>query len=419
MKYLLVIGDGMADKPVADLGGKTPLEKASKPLMDRIASSGELGTVTNCPKPLAPGSDTAILSIFGCDPLTCYFGRAPLEAAAQGVSVPPGALAFRCNTGTVEGGGAFETLTMKSHSAGGIDGESSHRLVSDLIADERFAAALNAAGISLHPSDSYRHIAVQTGLTDDGGELTLFPPHDNIGKPLSDILPQGAGSASANAQTLTALIKLSYEILSKHPLNLKREENGLLPANVIWPWAQGTAAKLPSFEERFNKRGAVISAVPLVQGIGALQGMEVIKVDGATGELDTNYEGKANAALEAFKRGADFVALHVEAPDECTHNGDLPGKLAAIENIDSRVISPLLVGLNAAKEPYRVLLLSDHYTLTESGMHDATPVPFAIADGEDLYGATCVTGVRFTERCAADGDYLPSGVTLLTRLFSA
>jgi 2,3-bisphosphoglycerate-independent phosphoglycerate mutase len=404
VKYILFIGDGMADLPVEELGGKTPLEAADKPNIDALANSAEFGTAKTCPDGLAPGSDVAIMSIFGCDAAQYYFGRAPLEAADQGVTVPEGAMAFRCNMATVIDG------KMKSHSAGGIDGASARTLIEDLCKDEVFSSAMKQYGVSVYPTDSYRHIAIlnNSGLTSDSGELMLKAPHDNIGKPLPEILPQGGKAAPV----LSKLIELSQTILSEHPINLDRQSRGLLPANCVWFWAQGTAANLPGFQARYGKTGAVISAVPLVRGIGRLQGLDVILVDGATGELETNYSGKASAAIDALKT-RDFVAVHVEAPDECTHNFDLTGKIKAIENIDKLVIKPVLEALKG--EAVRALILSDHYTLTKDGSHDATPVPYAIYDSST---PNIGTSVRFTEANAANGVYLPKGTSLMEHLFS-
>ncbi|MDR0818474.1 MAG: 2,3-bisphosphoglycerate-independent phosphoglycerate mutase [Oscillospiraceae bacterium] len=409
MKYILLISDGMADRPLSQLGGKTPMETADKPNMNSLAQNAELGTVVNCPEGLPAGSDTAILTIFGCDPLKYYFGRAPLEAAAQGVTVPEGAMAFRCNMACVEvlpDG----TKVMKSHSAGGIDGASARSLITDLINDPIFADALANAGVTVYPTDSYRHIAVQSISRPEDSRIEMFAPHDNLGKPLSEILPKGG----ENAAVLSNLVELSISILSEHPLNKRRVAEGKLPANCVWPWAQGTAANLPSFMERYGKTGAIISAVPLCQGIGILQGLEVIKVPGATGELDTNYEGKAAAALDALNRGLDFAAIHVEAPDECTHNGDVPGKIKAIENIDARVLKPILDGLTG--QDFRILVLSDHYTLSESGAHDAYPVPYLIYDSRMPIRNGNIS--VFTELTAAStGISQESGVVLMDKLF--
>ncbi|MDR2529945.1 MAG: 2,3-bisphosphoglycerate-independent phosphoglycerate mutase [Oscillospiraceae bacterium] len=403
MKYILVIGDGMADVALERLNGRTPLEVASKPRIDSLARSSSYGTAVNCPQGLPAGSDTAILSIFGCDPRKYYFGRAPLEAADQGIGVPDGSIAFRCNMACVmpdESG----KLVMQSHSAGGIDGATARALIVDLLEDAEYSAALSGAGVTIYPSDSYRHIGVQRGTA--ASALEMYAPHDNLGRAIEEIMPQG----SDNAETLANLVRQSVPILSRHPLNSARVAEGKLPANCVWMWANGTSATLPSFETRYGVRGAVISAVPLCRGIGALQGMEVIRVEGATGELDTNYEGKAAAALAALRRGLDFVAVHIEAPDECTHCGDLTGKIQAIERIDSRFLAPLVDAMG--DERFRLLLLSDHYTLSTDGSHGAQPVPFIIYDSHEPQ-----VGVdSYSEAMCQPGETIPDGTALISKL---
>ncbi len=407
MKYILIIGDGMADNPVESLGGVTPLEKANIPNMDYLSSHGLLGSTLNCPPSLPAGSDTAILSIFGCDPLKYYTGRAPLEAAAQGISLKDGDLAFRCNMASLSAEPDWEKKTIVSHSGGGIDGESSRRLVEDLFADPEFSAKAQAAGVKVYPSLSYRHIAVQT--MGDAKGLFFSAPHEHLTDLAWKWLPRG----SANAKVLRELMQSSYEFLSKHPINLQREAEGKLPANCIWFWAEGTAVSLPSFTEAYGKKGSVISAVPLCHGIGALTGVRPVTVEGATGELDTNYEGKAAAALRCLnEEGDDFVCVHVEAPDECTHNGDLPGKLQSIENLDSRVIAPIRADM--AGIDHRILILSDHKTLTSTRGHDGDPVPFILYDSRE---AAEGSGLAYSEKNGLTGPMVKAGTALLGMLF--
>ncbi|MDR0861452.1 MAG: 2,3-bisphosphoglycerate-independent phosphoglycerate mutase [Oscillospiraceae bacterium] len=407
MKYVLVIGDGMADNPVPELGGVTPLEYAKIPALDALASAGVMGGAKNCPDGLPPGSDTAILSIFGCDPRVCYTGRAPLEAAATGIKLSAGDIAYRCNMVTYEDVDApFGEKRILSHSAGSIEGEQSAELVRALFADPTFKAAADKAGVIVYPAESFRHIALQRGA--DGSGMVLSPPHNFLGDKIGGILPTG----SANAAVLRELMELSHVFLDRHPLNERRRAEGKLPANGIWFWAEGTAVELPSFTEHYGKTGGVISAVPLCHGIAALVGLERIYVDGATGELDTNYEGKVDAALEVLK-AHDFVALHVEAPDECTHNGDLPGKLEAIERLDSRVIAPLVAKLGAAGYDYRLLVLSDHKTLTSTRGHDGDPVPFVLYDSRE----DRATGLTYREIDGEKGELIDPGVQLMARLF--
>jgi len=409
MKYLLIIGDGMADNPVPALSGQTPLERAHIPVADSLAARGRVGQVRTVPEGLPPGSDTAILSIFGCDPRRCYTGRAPLEAAAAGLRLEPGDAAYRCNMVTLEDGDMpFAEKRILSHSAGSIDGDASMTLIRDLFAAPTFREAAEAAGLSVLPSPSFRHIAMQKEASLTG--LVLSPPHDHLGEQIGGILPTGC----ENAEVLRALMEAAHGYLDKHPVNVRRRRDGLLPANAVWFWAEGTAVRLPNFKETFGKTGGVISAVPLCHGIAALTGLEVVYVEGATGELDTNYEGKAEAAVQLLARGADFAAVHVEAPDECTHNGDLPGKLQAIEWLDSRVLAPLQRGLDAAGlGPYRLLLLSDHKTLTETRGHDGDPVPYLLYDSR----RDTKSGASYCEADGARGSLLSDGTKLMEMLF--
>ncbi|MDR2502283.1 MAG: 2,3-bisphosphoglycerate-independent phosphoglycerate mutase [Oscillospiraceae bacterium] len=407
MKYILIIGDGMADNPVPELEGKTPLDYIEKPAMDAMASAGVLGSVKNCPDPLPAGSDTAILSIFGCDPMMCYTGRAPLEAASTGIMLSPGDIAYRCNMASLEDSGApFSERVILSHSAGSIEGAQSDALVTDLFADPAFSELAKNAGMTVYPSCSFRHIAVQSGASAEG--LILAPPHNYLNRPITDILPQGG----KNAGTLRALMEASFKFLDKHPINQARRAEGKLPANCVWFWAEGTAVKLPSFTEKYGKTGGVISAVPLCHGIAHLIGLERVFVDGATGELDTNYAGKVDACVETL-RLHPFAAVHVEAPDECTHNGDLPGKLEAIRRLDALVVAPIAEKMRAVGEDFRILILSDHKTLTSTRGHDGDPVPYLIYDSR----ADNKTGLRYREIDGARGNYIANGVDLMARLF--
>ena len=409
MKYILIIGDGMADNPVESLGGKTPVEYAKTPVMDGLAERGLLGSTRNCPDKFPPGSDTAIMSIFGCDPNKYYTGRAPLEAAAQGVSLKDGDLAFRCNMVSLsEGDMPFEQRTIVSHSGGSIDGKSSMQLVRDLFADPEFSALAKEAGVRVYPSCSYRHIAVQSHGNANG--LVFSAPHEHLGSAAADWLPHG----SANAEVLKNLMAASFKYLDSHPINAARRAQGKLAANCIWFWAEGTAVQLPEFAARYHHDGAVISAVPLVHGIGALSGLRCITVDGATGENDTNFEGKVQAAADALLSGDDFVCVHIEAPDEATHNGRLDEKLEAIEFLDSRVVAPLCGKLDAAGEQYRILLLSDHKTLMNTRGHGADPVPYLIYDSTKSDGS----GMDYTEKNGEMGPYLPDGTKLMDELFA-
>lgn len=407
MKYILVIGDGMADNPVEDLGGKTPLQYASTPAIDALASRGVVGSVQNVPAGLPAGSDTAILSIFGCDPTACYTGRAPLEAAAAGIKLQPGDVAYRCNMVAFEDSDKpFGEKIILSHSAGSIEGEESIRLVEDLFKNPGFRQLADRAGMTVNPSPSFRHIAVQKSADISGIHLT--PPHDHLGETIGPLLPTGC----ANAAVLKELMLKAHEFLQNHPLNDERRRAGKLPANGIWFWAEGTAVALPQFTPRYGKTGGVISAVPLCHGIAALVGLELTTVTGATGELDTNYEGKVEAALDVLKMH-DFAAIHVEAPDECTHNGDLKGKLQAIEWLDSRVLAPLTAALEKSGAEYRLLLLSDHKTLTSTRGHDGDPVPYLLYDSRKDQKS----GRTYSEDEGAKGPYIDAGIRLMGMLF--
>lgn len=399
MKYVLIIGDGMADNAVESLGNKTPLQVAEIPVMDSLAARGEVGSVVNCPQGLPPGSDTAILSIFGCDPWKYYTGRAPLEAAADGIALNPGDVAYRCNMVAYEDGDLpFGEKKILSHSAGSIEGEESVQLIQDLFAHPEFQQAANQAGMMVYPAQSFRHIAVQSGANIEG--IRLIPPHDHLGEAVGPLMPSGCD----NAGVLKRLMELAHTILDAHPINSARRASGKLPANGIWFWAEGTAVALPGFKETFDKTGGVISAVPLCHGIARLTGLEPVVVEGATGELDTNYEGKVQAALEVLKE-REFVAVHVEAPDECTHNGDLPGKLQAIAWLDSRVVAPLTQGLGQMGEDYRLLILSDHKTLTATRGHDGDAVPYLLYDSRVDTGL----GLSYDEDSGKKGPYYAEG----------
>ncbi len=408
MKYILVIGDGMADNPVPELNGRTPLEVSKKPYIDHLAEHGVLGSVLNVPEGFPPGSDTAIMSIFGCDPHFCYSGRAPLEVAAQGISLSLGDAAYRCNNVTLTDDETvpFEEKRIVSHSGGGLCEKQGVELVEYLFAHPEFKALSDKAGMCVYPTESYRHIAVQKQVDIKG--LELAPPHDHIGGLVSDYLPKGC----ANAAVLKELMKKANGLLQDHPFNVSRRKEGKLPGNAIWFWAEGTAAKLPNFKEQYGKTGAVISAVPLCHGIARLTGLDVIMVEGATGEVETNYEGKVSATLDALNT-RDFAAVHLEGPDECTHCGDLKGKIQAIEWLDSRVVMPLCEALKAKGEPFRMLILSDHKTLTSNRQHDGDPVPYIIYDSSKDTQA----GLSYCEANGLKGPFLPAGIMLMPALF--
>ncbi len=412
MKTIIVIGDGMADNPVPALQGKTPLEAADIPHMDALARAGRCGSVKTVPDGVTPGSDTAILSIFGYDPRVSYSGRSPLEAAGAGVQLAAGDVSYRCNMVALEDTPLpYEQKKILSHSGGSVDGESALALMEALLADPAFAACAKKHGMRFYPSPSFRHIAVQTGVDING--LIAAPPHDHLGESVGANLPLPQNSPTA--QGLREMMAIAHRVLDVHPLNQKRRSEGQLPANGIWFWAEGTAIELPQLTDKYGIKGIVVSAVPLVRGIGKLAGLDYALVDGATGELDTNYEGKAAAVLDGLQNGYDFAVLHIEAPDECTHNGDTPGKLQAIEWVDSRAVAPLLEGLRAMGEPFRLLLLSDHKTLTSNRGHDADPVPFVLYDSQQRQPGAAA----YTEAECGKGEYVSEGHTLIGQLFGA
>ena len=341
MKYILVIGDGMADHPLDTLGGRTPLEASKKDAIDALARHGILGSVRNVPEGFAPGSDTAIMSIFGCSPRKYFFGRAPLEAAASGIRLAPGDACYRCNMVTyADEDVPFEHKHIISHSAGSIEGRESDELVTMLFNHPDFRPLAEQAGMVIHKGSSFRHLAVQSHVDIKG--IKLAPPHDHLGEEIGPILPTGC----PNADVLRELMRRAFDILDQHPINVARRAAGKLPANGVWFWAEGTAAALPNFPEHYGSDGGVVSAVPLCHGIGILTGLEAVTVPTATGEWDTDYAAKVAAALGVLKKH-DFVALHLEGPDEATHNHDLEHKIYSIERLSADVVAPVTEALRA------------------------------------------------------------------------
>ena len=409
MKYVLIIGDGMADDPIESLGGRTPLEVCKKPFFDSLSERGELGLVQTIPGGFPPGSDTAIMSIFGCDPAKYFSGRAPLELAASGRDMPEGSAAYRCNMVTLGGDESlpFEEKTMVSHSAGSIEGEESDELINWLFAQEAFASLAREARLTVHPGSSFRHLAVQEGADITG--IVLAPPHDHLNEKIGSILPRGC----ANAEVLLELMKTANRLLEHHPINEKRRAAGHLPANCVWFWAEGKGAKLPNFPERFGADGGVVSAVPLCHGIARLVGLEPISVPTATGEWDTDYEAKTKAALDCLE-SHDFAAIHLEGPDEATHNHDLEHKIYSVECLSERVAKPLCAELRERGEDFRLLILSDHRTFMHNGAHGATPVPYMIYDSREPVPGS---GLGYSEANGEAGPFLNSGVELMPRLF--
>lgn len=364
MKYIVLLGDGMPDEKLESLGGKSPLEFARTPMMDFMAKRGRLGLVRTIPKGFPPGSDVANLSVFGYDPRDCYTGRSPLEAASMGVELGLNDVAFRLNLVNLDRKDG-KTI-MGDYSAGHISTEEGKELV------ETLQKELGSAEFEFHPGVSYRHLLV---WRDGKDALNLTPPHDISGKDIESYLPKGDG-----AEKLLGLMNRSQSILPEHPLYRKRLEEGKRPANSIWLWGHGKAPKIETYGDKYGLTGAVISAVDLVRGIGVYAGLEIIKVPGATGYLDTNYPGKVEAALSALER-LDFVYLHVEAPDESSHSGSVENKIRAIEDFDARIVGPICEGIGKFGE-YRILCTPDHPTPLRIMTHTDDPVPFIIYSGE-------------------------------------
>jgi len=356
IKYILLVPDGMADRPLDELEGKTPMQVARKPNMDYLAANGKVGAVYTIPPGMDPGSDVAAMSLLGYDPRKYYAGRAPIEAAAMQIALDAKDVAFRCNLVSSDG------ETMVDYSGGHVSTEEARELIT--LVNEK----LGTTKISFYPGVSYRHIMVWRGGSPD---VKTTPPHDIIGKPIRDYLPEGDGE-----QLLRGLVFDSLELLDSHPINQRRRGEGKPPANMIWLWGQGFSLNLPSFFGKTGLTGAVIAGVDLVRGLGMAAGLKAPKVPGATGYLDTNYEGKADYALDAL-REVDFVLVHVEAPDEAGHNGDIDAKIEAIESVDKRVLGRLLDGLKGV-ERFRILVVPDHVTPISIRTHASDPVPFAL-----------------------------------------
>ena len=403
MKYLMVIGDGMADKPLASLDDKTPLGYLHLPAMNALAGS-ETGTALTVPEGVTPGSDTAILNIFGYDPRKCYTGRSVLEAAGVGVLLKDGEVSLRVNLCAIED--TASGLVILSHNGGSVEGDEAESLMRDLTAHPAYQAIAREIGLSITVSRSFRHIGVLRGPVPENAAFDLSEPHNILDHAIAPYLPKGY-----LAGPLEALMRASYDILNRHPVNLSRRQRGLLPANMIWPWGPGRAIQLSSFAQKYGHTGSVISAVPLVWGIAALAGLKTPKVEGATGDLDTNYEGKVDAALSALKDGDDFAVIHVEAPDEMSHAGDIEKKLEAIRRLDKRVIAPLLLRLPTLGD-FRLLILSDHLTLLSTRGHDGSPVPWALYDSR----RPGISG-KLDEETAARGRILNDGTQLMPHLF--
>jgi 2,3-bisphosphoglycerate-independent phosphoglycerate mutase len=369
MKYIILLGDGMPDEKIEVLGGKTPLQFASTPNMDRMARTGKFGLARTVPHGFPPGSDVANLSVFGYDPRIYYTGRSPLEAASIGVELGPNDVAFRLNLVNLRSRGG--KLYMHDYSTGHIsteEGSALVRSIQDEFGNDEF---------QFYPGVSYRHLMV---WRNGRQKMKTTPPHDITGKCIDKFLPSGDGG-----DAILHLMTVTRELLAAHPVNAARTAGNMLPVNSIWLWGQGKAPKMKTYSERFGLSGAVISAVDLIRGIGVYAGLDIIKVPGATGYIDTNYRGKAEAALRALET-VDFVYLHVEAPDESSHSGILEYKIRAIEDFDSQIVGPVLDGIRKFGD-YRILCVSDHPTPLRIRTHTSEPVPFVVYSGENGTGS--------------------------------
>ncbi len=364
MKYIIILGDGMADEPIEELGGKTPLEYAVTPTMDQLAKKSEIGLCYTIPEGMKPGSDTANLSVLGYNPRQYYTGRSPLEALSIGVDMKPTDIALRCNIVTVSDDNLpYEEKTIIDHSSSEISTEDAAILL------EAVRKELENDTYKYYVGTSYRHLTIW----DKGEAVELVPPHDILGKVIGTYLPQD--------EYLKDMMKKSYDILNNHPLNIERAKKGLNKANSIWFWGAGTRPALTSFEEKFHKKGSMISAVDLLKGIAAGADMKVVEVEGADGTLHTNYVGKAMAGVkELLEKNCDFVYIHIEAPDEMGHQGSIPNKIKAVEYLDDKVIRVVKEQMDLSKVPYRMLIMPDHPTPIHCRTHTSDPVPYMFYD---------------------------------------
>jgi 2,3-bisphosphoglycerate-independent phosphoglycerate mutase len=401
MKYILLIGDGMGDIPVPELGNKTPLEAANIPTIDRLAINGEMLLVRTVPEGFTPGSDVANLSLLGYEPEKYYTGRAPIEAASMGIEIAPDEIAFRCNLVTVDHPEPGKII-MRDFSAGHISTPEAAELIS---------AVQESCGndqFTFYPGISYRHLLiVKNGFP----SLTTVPPHDYMDQDVTE-----SYNAYLQIEPLRELMEKSSRILTSHPVNALRKDNGLKPANSLWPWGEGRPLALESFHDRYGINGSLISAVDLLKGMGICAGLSVINVEGATGYLDTNYEGKADAALKALEN-EDFALVHVEAPDETGHQGLIQEKKQAIEDFDARIVKPIVEEMERRNEPFRVIVTMDHYTPLCRRTHEDWPVPMVLYDSEGMHHPS---GLAYTESnaklaVAENGLNLSSGAQFFAR----
>ncbi len=397
MRYVILVGDGMGDFPLPELQDRTPLQAANIPVMDEICRQGALWRLQTVPENFSPGSDVANLSLMGYRPEEVYTGRSPLEAASMGVNLGEDEIAFRLNFVTLDQ--VDSELTMVDFTSGHITTEEAGDLIHSLNEE------MTADSIRLYPGVSYRHLLVFSG---EAGEMQTVPPHDYIGKDVSRFWLDYKKTA------LWGFINQAKDILANHPVNRKRLEKGLNPATAVWLWGEGKSPSMLPHSEIYGINGALISAVDLLKGIGRCAGMDIINVEGATGYLDTNYEGKAQAALKN-SADHDLVFVHVEAPDEAGHEGDLAKKIQAIEDFDARIVGPVFKGLKDAGEPFRLVVTMDHFTPISLRTHTRQAVPVCMFDSE---GAWLASGLDFEEKNSLDCPVMADGVEFFTKLLS-
>ncbi len=400
MKYLVMLCDGMADEPSVILNGKTPMELANKPMMEKLAKKGEVGLARTVEDGMSPGSDVANLAVLGYDAKKYYSGRSPLEAASIGIDLKDSDVTFRCNLVTLSDEENYEDKTILDYCADDISTEEARKII------ETVEAELGNNEFKFYSGVSYRHCLVWDKGNPHPGKLT--PPHDITGKAIKDYLPTDEAK-----EKLLPLMKKSYEFLKDHPVNKERIARGKRPANSIWLWGEGTKPMLDSFEELYGVKGSMISAVDLLKGIAICAKMKSVDVEGATGYIDTNFEGKANAAINEFKNGAELVYVHVEAPDECGHRFEAENKVKAIELIDKKVLTPIVEALEGMNEDFAVLVCPDHPTPLNTKTHSRTPVPYLIYRSNTEVSS----GVeKFTEAEAEKtGVFIDKGYTLMNR----
>ncbi len=398
-KYIILVPDGMADSPVSELGGQTPLKAARTPWMDKMASVGIVGVARTIPDGMEPGSDVANLSIMGYPPSAVYTGRAPLEAASMGVDLRPNDVAFRLNLVTLE----RNYTIMADHSADHISTAEAHELVVSLQSEAELM------GLTIVPGVSFRNLLV---WPDGPSGCVTHAPHDFPSGELARRFPSGEG-----ADLLLRLIIKSWKLLEDHPVNERRIKRCQRPANSVWPWGQGKAPRILTLGDRFGITGSVVAAVDLVRGIGKYAGLEIVDVQGATGYIDTNYQGKVEGALDSLKE-KDFVFLHVEAPDETSHSGQLDLKVKAIEDFDDKVVGPMLAGLSEFPG-WRILLMPDHHTPLATRTHSADPVPFILLDSQQWNSSGKDASLGFTEEAAAaSGRLVEDGSKMIEMLLN-